>query len=77
MAEGRKLHPFRQVMPHPLGTDDGMAQLEAPGLQKGELLELLKVLPLRHLPGLALHSKLILKESHLPRKAFSIPTSRG
>jgi hypothetical protein len=77
MAEGRKLHPLRQVMPHPWGTDDGMAQLEGLGLQKGEILELLSVLHLTHLPGPALRHKLILKESDLLGKAFGILASRG
>jgi hypothetical protein len=41
MAEGCKPHPLIQVMPHTWGTDDGVTQLGAPGLQKGELLKLL------------------------------------
>jgi hypothetical protein len=38
------------VIPHLWGTDNGMAYLRALGLQKGELLKLLPVLPNRHLP---------------------------
>jgi hypothetical protein len=64
-------------MPHPVGTDDGVVQLRASGLQKGELLKLLSALPLRHLPGLMLCCKLALKEGDLLDKAFGILTSRG
>jgi hypothetical protein len=64
-------------MPHPWVTDDGVAQLGTPGLQKGELLKLLSALPLRHLPGPVLHHNLILKESYHPGKAFSILARRG
>jgi hypothetical protein len=77
MAVGHKPHPLRLVMPHTWGTDDGMAHLGAPGLQKGELLKLLMVLPLRHLSGLMLLRKLTLKEGDLSDKAFSILMSRG
>jgi hypothetical protein len=77
MAEGHKPHPLIQVMPHPWGTNDGMTQLIASGLQKGELLELFSVLPLRHLLGLMLGRKLVLKEGELLDKAFDILTSRG
>jgi hypothetical protein len=70
-------YPLIQVMPRPWGTDDGMAQLGAPGLQKGELLKLLSVLPLRRFSSLTLHRKLTLKEGDLLDKAFSILTSRG
>ncbi len=52
MVEGRKPHPLRQVMPRPWGSDNGVAQLRAPGLQKGELLKLLPTLPLRRLPSM-------------------------
>jgi hypothetical protein len=76
MAEGHKLHPLRQVMPHPWGTNNGMAKLGALGLQKGELLKLL-LEPLGHLSGLMLHCKLALKEGNLPDKAFSILARRG
>jgi hypothetical protein len=54
-----------------------MAQLRAPGLQKGELLKLLSPLPLRHLSGLTLHRKLTLKEGDLLVKAISILASIG
>jgi hypothetical protein len=64
-------------MPHPWGTDDGMTQLGTSGLQKGELLELLSVLPLRHLPGPTLRHKLILKEGDLLGKALGIFMGRG
>jgi hypothetical protein len=77
MAEGRKLHPLRQVMPRSWGTNDGMTQLETPGLQKGELPKLFSALPLRHLPSLTLRCKLIIKEGNLPGKAFDIFTGRG
>jgi hypothetical protein len=77
MAEGRKRHPLRQVMPHPRGTDDGIAQLRALGLQEGELLELLSALPLRHLLGTVLCRNLSFKESDLSGKAIDILTSRG
>jgi hypothetical protein len=70
-------HHLRQVIPHPRGTDDGMVQLRAQGLQKGELLKLLLVLPLRHLSGPMLRRKLALKEGDLPGKAFGIIARRG
>jgi hypothetical protein len=54
-----------------------MTQLIASGLQKGELLELFSMLPLRHLLGLMLGRKLVLKEGKLLDKAFDILTSRG
>jgi hypothetical protein len=38
------------VIPHPWGIDIGKAQLGGLGLQKGELLKVLLVLPLGHLP---------------------------
>jgi hypothetical protein len=69
--------PLKHVMPHPWGTNDGMAQLRTSGLQKGELLKLLSVLPLRHLSGPMLSHKLALKEDDLLDKAFSILTCRG
>jgi hypothetical protein len=77
MAEGHMLHPLKQVMPYPCGTDDGVAHLGATGLQKGELLKLLSVLPLGHLSGPTLCSKLTLKEGELLEKAFGILTSKG
>jgi hypothetical protein len=76
MVEGRTLHPFRQMILCPLGTDDGKAQLETLCLQKGELLELCSVLPLRQLSGPTLYRKLILKEGKLLSKAFGILTDR-
>jgi hypothetical protein len=54
-----------------------MTQLGTSGLQKGELLELLSVLPLRHLPGPTLRHKLILKEGDLLGKALGIFMGRG
>jgi hypothetical protein len=60
-----------------VGADDGMAQLRAPGLQKDELLKLLLVIPLRHLLGMAIHHKLVLKDGDLPGKAFGILASRS
>jgi hypothetical protein len=54
-----------------------MTQLRAPGLQKGELLELCLALPLRHFLGTMLRHMLILKEGDLPGEAFGIHTSRG
>jgi hypothetical protein len=77
MAEGRKPHPFRQVMPHLWGTNDGVAQLRASCLQKGELLKLLPALPLRCLLGPMLHFTLALKEGNLLDKAFGILASKG
>jgi hypothetical protein len=44
-------------MPRLWGTNDGMAQLRALGLQKGELLESCLALPLRHFPGLTFRTK--------------------
>jgi hypothetical protein len=70
-------HPLRQVIPRPRGTNNGMAQLRAPGLRRGELLKLLLALPLRHLSGPTLCCKLALKEGGLPEKAFDILTSRS
>jgi hypothetical protein len=70
-------HYLKQVMPHQSGTDDGMAQLRALSLQKGELLKLLSTLPLRHLSGPTLHCKLTLKEGDLSDKAIGILVSRG
>jgi hypothetical protein len=77
MAEGCKPHPLRQVIPRPWGTDDGVMQLRALGLQKGELHKLFSVLPLRHLLSLTLRGKLVLKKGDLIGKAFGIITSRG
>jgi hypothetical protein len=54
-----------------------MTQLRAMSLQKGELLELLSALPLRHLPSLTLRGKLILKKGDLTSKAFTIFMSSG
>jgi hypothetical protein len=64
-------------MPPPYGTDDGVAQLGAPDLQKGELLKLLSALPHRHLSSPMLRHKLTLKEGDLPDKVFDIIVSRG
>jgi hypothetical protein len=64
-------------MPYLWGIDIGVAQLRASGLQKGELLKLLLMLPLRHLLGPTLRCKLILKEGDLPDKSFGILMSRG
>jgi hypothetical protein len=64
-------------MPHLWGIDVGVTQLEALGLQKSKLLELLLVLPLRHLPSPTLHGELVLKKGDLTSKAFGIFTSRG
>jgi hypothetical protein len=77
MVEGRVPHPLRQVIPRLWGTDNGMAQLRARGLQTGELLELLSALPLRHLSSLTLYRKLALKKGKLRDKAFDILVSRG
>jgi hypothetical protein len=57
-------------------ADDRKAQLRAPSLQKGELLELLSVLPLKHLPHPTLLRKLILKEHDFSREAIGVSTSR-
>jgi hypothetical protein len=70
-------HPLKQVIPHPWENDDGMAQLGAPTLERGELLKLLSALPLRHLSSLMLRCKVALKEGDLPDKAFGILRSRG
>jgi hypothetical protein len=64
-------------MPSLWGIDDGMAQIRAPSLQKGELLKLLSALSLKHLLGWTLRHKLALKEGDLSDKAFGILTSRG
>jgi hypothetical protein len=64
-------------MPHPWGIDNGVAQLRALGLQKGELLKLLSMLPLRHLLGPTIHHKLALKQGDLSDKSFSILASSG
>jgi hypothetical protein len=77
MVEGHMLHPVRQVMPHPWGTDNGVTQLRAPGLLKGELPKLFSVLPIRLLLGSMLRHKLALKEGDLLDKVFSILASRG
>jgi hypothetical protein len=77
MVEGHMPHPLRLVMPHTWGTDDGVAQLGALGLKKGELLKLLSTLPLRHLSGPMLRRKLTLKEGDLSDKTFDILMSRG
>jgi hypothetical protein len=77
MAEGHMQHHLRQVMPHPWGTDDGVARLRALGLQKGELFKLFLVLPLCNLSGSTLRHKLSLKEGNLSDKAFNILMSRG
>jgi hypothetical protein len=61
MAEGCKPQRLRHVMPHPWGTDNGMAQLRVLGLQKGELLKMLSVLPLRDLSDPTLRHKIALK----------------
>jgi hypothetical protein len=49
-----------------------MTQLRASGLLKGELLELLSMLPLRHLSSPMLRGELIVKKGDLMGKAFSI-----
>jgi hypothetical protein len=54
-----------------------VTQLRALGLHKGELLELLSVLPLKHLPSLTLRDHLFLKKGNLTGKAFGIFMSRG
>jgi hypothetical protein len=70
-------HPLTQVIPRSWGTDDGVAQLRASGLQKGELLNFFSVLPLSHLSGPMLSHKLALKEGDLPDETIVILTSRG
>jgi hypothetical protein len=64
-------------MPRPWWTGDGMTQLRASSLQKGELLKLLSALPLRRLPDPTLRRKLTLKKANLLDKAFGILASRG
>jgi hypothetical protein len=54
-----------------------MAQLGAPNLQKGELLEALSVLPLKRLPCLMVLRKLALKEDDCSHKALNVGTTRG
>jgi hypothetical protein len=49
-ANSHELHPLRQVIPHPWGTDNSKTLFRASGPQKGELLKLLLMLLLRHLP---------------------------
>jgi hypothetical protein len=71
MVEGCKPHPLEQ-MSCPMRANDGMAQLKAPRLQKGELLQALSVIPLRHLPlPMRLH-KLALKEDEFFSKALML-----
>jgi hypothetical protein len=77
------------VIPHPWGINNGMAQLGALGLQKGQLLKLLPMLDischvkqatgirLGQLSGLVLLRKLALKEGDLSNKAFCILASKG
>jgi hypothetical protein len=77
IAEGRKPHPLRQVMPRPWGSDDGVTLLRALGLQKDELLKMFSSLPLKHLLSLMLCDKLVLKKGDLTGKAFGIFMSRG
>jgi hypothetical protein len=69
MAEGSDLHPLRQVSSHPQRTDYGKAQFGAPGLQKGELLNLLPALPLRLL-------QLLLGVGHCIRQALGVLLGR-
>jgi hypothetical protein len=66
-----------QMMLCPRRADDGTTELRTSGLQKGELLKVCLVLPLRHLSGPMHHRKLILMEGDLPCKAFGIFMSRG
>jgi hypothetical protein len=61
----------------PRRADDGVAQLGAPSLQKGELLEVLLVLPLRCLSRSMLLHKLALKEGNFLCKALGVSPSRG
>jgi hypothetical protein len=76
MAEGCKPHPLGQLS-CPRRADDGMAHLIAPSLQKGELLEMLSMLPLRCLHRPTLLYKLVLEEDDFPRIILGIGTSRG
>jgi hypothetical protein len=76
-GEFSNLLSVAQMMLCSRSTDDGMTLLRTSGLQKGELLEVCLVLPLRHLLGLTHHCKIILREGDLPSKAFSIFMSRG
>jgi hypothetical protein len=76
MTEGGKSHPLKQMF-CPSRTDDGMAHLGTPSLQKAELLKVCLVLPHRHLLGLMLHRKLILEEGDLQCKNFRVLTTRG
>jgi hypothetical protein len=52
VAEGSDTQSLRQVTPHPLRTDYGLAQPGNPSLEKGKLLNLFMTLPLRLLPPL-------------------------
>jgi hypothetical protein len=61
----------------PRRANDGMAQLKAPTLQKGELLEVLSVLPLRRLLCPMLLHKLALKENNFLHNALGVNTRRG
>jgi hypothetical protein len=54
-------------------ADDGMAQLGGLSLQKGEILKMLSVLPLRCLPRQTLRCELVLKEDDFSCKALSYP----
>jgi hypothetical protein len=51
VAEGSDLDPLQQVIPHPWRTDNGKTQLRALGVQTGELLKVLSVPLLEHLPS--------------------------
>jgi hypothetical protein len=61
----------------PRRTDDGVAQLSGLSLQKGELLDVLSVPPLRCLSRPTLLHTLTLKEGDFLCKALGIGTSRG
>jgi hypothetical protein len=78
MAEGSDLHPLQQLIPHPWRTDNGKAQLRAPGMKKGGLLKLLLMRPLGLLPLLlGIGCKAEQTMSNLLRKALGILASRS
>jgi hypothetical protein len=75
VVKGNGLHPHRQVIPHPWWANNGEIQLRALGLQKGELLELLLVLPQTPSTPTRL-CMLALKEGDLLDKALYVFKSR-
>jgi hypothetical protein len=76
VAEGSDLHPLQQVIPHAWRTDNGKAQLRAPGLQKGELVKQAMRILLGHFLSPVHLYKITFEKGDLPDKAFYLLTSR-